>query len=235
LGVQYVLEGSVLKSGNQIRITSQLIDARYGFTGTRAESLKRSEELAKKATALDDNDPLVHILWENIYLIRGQHDKAVEEGRKSIALGPNNAEVHTLFGQVLMYSGIFEESVEMCEKAIRLHPYSPLYYLGLLMKTYRWVGRYDESLAIAEQLIERSRKVKYWAGVVWGYASSAIIYIKLGRESDARENVAKLLKINPKYSLDFVRLANHYKDPAHLQEVLDDMRKAGVPEHPPSQ
>jgi adenylate cyclase len=152
---------------------THIIDARLGFTDSRVESLKRAVELAKKATALVDNDPLVHTLWEFIYLIRGQHDKAVEEGRKSIALAPNDAEVHALFGHVLMFSGIFEESVEMCEKAIRLHPYSPLYYLQYLMEAYRWIGRYDESLALSEQLIERSRKVKYRWGMMAGYAVSA--------------------------------------------------------------
>jgi adenylate cyclase len=137
-----------------------MVDAHLDYTESRSESLKRAEELAEKATALNDNDPLVHMLWEYIYLIRGQHDEAIEAGRKSIALGPNNAEIHTAFGQVLYFSGMFKESVEMCEKAIRLHPNPPLYYLGHLMIAYRWARRYDESLAVAEQLIERSRKAK---------------------------------------------------------------------------
>jgi len=212
---------------------THFIDASMGFTDSRAESIKRAVELAKKAVALDDNNPLAHTLWEYIYLIRGQHDKAVEEGRKSIALGPNNAEVHALFGNVLMLSGMFEESVEMCEKAIRLHPYSPIYYLGYTMMAYRWVGRYDESLAIGKQLIERSREEKNMMGVAWGYSASAITYIKLGRDSDARENVTKLLKIAPNYNLDYVRKSQSFKDPAHIKEIIDALRKAGIPEYSP--
>ena len=215
--------------------TTHIIDARRGFSDSRAESIKRAEELAKEAMSLNDKNPLVPFLWQYIYLLRGQHDKAVEEGRKSIALGPNNAEVHILFGQVLLLSGLFEESVEMCEKAVRLHPNPPLYFLGFLAIAYRWVGRYNESLALAEQLIERSRKVKYWGGVSWGQSISATIYIKLGRESDARENMAKALKINPKSSVDGTRLQYPYKNPAHMEEVLDALRKAGMPEHSPSE
>ena len=161
-------------------------------------------------------------------MIRGQHDKAVEEGRRSITLGPNNAEVHTLFGQVLMFSGNFSESVEMCEKAIRLHPHAPLYYFSHLMRAYRWVGQYDESLAIAEKLIESGVSGR----MASAYSASAITYIKLGRESDARERVALLLKIDPKANLDDIRKSQPYKDPAHIEEVLDALRKAGVPEHP---
>jgi len=134
-----------------------------------------------------------------------------------------------------MFSGRFEESVEMCEKAIRLHPYSPIYYLGYLMMAYRWVGRYDESLAIGKQLIERSRKEKNWMGVAWGYSASAVTHIKLGKESDAREDVSQLLKINPKANLDDMGKGQLYKDPTHLKQILADLRKAGVPEHQPSQ
>ena len=123
----------------------------------------------------------------------------------------------------------------MCEKAMRLHPNSPIYYLSYLTTAYRWVGRYDESLAVANQYIERSRKAKYWAGVVGGYASSAMTNIKLGRDNDAQKNVVNLLKIYPKYSLNYLRRTLEYKDPAHLQDILDGMRKAGVPENPPSQ
>ena len=214
---------------------THIIDARFGFTDSRTESLNHAVELAEKASALDDNNPLTYSLWEYIYLIRGQHDKAVDAGRKSIVLGPNNAEVHALFGRVLTFSGNFKESVEMCEKAMRLHPNSPLYYLSYLTTAYRWVGRYDESLAVANQYIERSRKAKYWGGVVGGYASSALTNIKLGRDIDAQKNVANLLKIYPKYSLKYLRRTLEYKDPAHLQDILDGMRKAGVPENPPSQ
>jgi adenylate cyclase len=214
---------------------THFIDARFGYTDSRAESLKRAVDLAKKGLELNDNDPLVYTLWEFIYLIRGQHDQAIEMGRKSVALAPNNAEVHTLFGHVLYLAGMFEESVGMCEKAIRLHPNPPLYYLSHLMVSYRWVGRYDETLAVAEQLIERGRNAKNLVGVAWGYAGSAIAYIKLGRESDARENIAKLIKINPKYNLNNFRKSQHYKNPAHLKEIVDALRKAGAPEHPPSQ
>jgi adenylate cyclase len=212
---------------------THFIDARIGYTDSRAESLKLAEEMAKKAMALNDNDPTVHSLWEYIYMIRGEYDKAVEEGRKSIALAPNNADIHSLFGQLLYFSGMFEESVEMCEKAVRLHPNPPLYFLVHLALAYRWVGRYDESLAVTEQLIERSRKVKYLGGVIGGYAISAVTYIKLGRDSDARKNIAEILKIHPKYSLRDPGKTELYKDPAHLQEVLDALRKAGAPEHPP--
>jgi len=103
---------------------------------------------------MNENDPLVHSLLSLLALIQGDHEKAVKEGRKAITLGPSESEVHLLFGEVLYQSGNIEEAVKMCEMAIRLHPYPPLYYLGHTLNAYYWVGRYDESLVLAERLID---------------------------------------------------------------------------------
>jgi adenylate cyclase len=210
------------------------IDAEFGYTDSKAESLKRAVELANKSVAMNDKDPNVHSLMSLLYLIQGQHDKAVEQGRKAIALGPNDAEAHMLFGEALYWSGMFEEAVEMCEKAMRLHPYSPLYYLGRTMFAYVWVGRYDEALAVADQLIDRSRKAEYTQGVFLGYLGSARAKIKLGRLSEARQDAVEALKIVPSYNLDYDRSISPYKDSAHLEQMTDEFRMAGIPEHPPS-
>jgi adenylate cyclase len=210
------------------------VDARYSYTDSRDESFETAIKLAKVAVALDDSDPLVHSLWQHIYLIQNQHDKAIEEGRKAIALGPNNAESHILFGAVLYRSGIFEESVEMCEKAIRLHPHTPSYYLGHMEAAYYWAGRYEEALEWSKKLIERSRKVKYWNGVAWGCIGSASALMRLGRESEASQYIAEALKIQPWWNLDWERSNGYYKDSEQPQQFYDDMRKLGVPEHPPS-
>ena len=114
-------------------------------------------------------------------------DLAVEEGRKAIALGPNDSEAHMHFGQTLSYSGFFEDAVQMCEKGMRLHPHRPLHYFVMTIEVYYRAGRYEECLAMAEQVIDPSREAEYWGGVVGGYVWSAMAHIKLGNESEARK------------------------------------------------
>ncbi len=211
---------------------THFIDTRYGYTDSRDKSLKRAIELAKKAVALNDKDPLVHSLWQHIHLLQKQHEKAVEEGRKAISLGPNDGEVHILFGEVLYRSGMFEESVKMCEKSIRLHPHTPIYYFGHTMTAYYWVGRYEESLAMAELLIDKGRKTGVRIYERWGYWGSARAKIRLGRLNEAREDVAKFLEIVPGHNLDLDRRYTLYK-PEIIEQEHDDMRKAGFPEHAP--
>jgi adenylate cyclase len=211
------------------------IDAHLGYTDSREESFKLSFELAKKSVAMNDKNSSVHSLLSLLSLIQGDHEKAVEEGRKAIALGPNGAEAYLLFGEVLYQSGKFEEAVKMCEMAIRLHPHSPLFYLGHTLNAYYWVGRYDESLAFAERLIDMGRKVGFPLGVVWGLFGSALAKIKLGRMSEARQDADEILKIWPWYNLDYFGSISHYKDSAHAEQRIDELRMAGIPEHPPSQ
>jgi adenylate cyclase len=213
---------------------THFIDAWFGYTDTPEESFKRLVELAKKSVAMDDKDPNVLSLWQKIYLMQGQHDKAVEEGRKAIALGPSDAGAHMHFGQTLSLSGFFEEAVQMSEKGMRLHPQRPLFYFVMTMESYYRAGRYEECLAMAEQVIDPSRKAEYWGGVAWGYVWSAMAHIKLGQESEARKEVAEALKIFPWYSLESERSMSLAK-PAILQQDIDVLHKAGVPEHSPSQ
>jgi adenylate cyclase len=210
------------------------IDAWLGYTGTPEESLKRAVELAEKAVEMDDKNPSVHSLWQKIYLRQGQHDKALEEGRKAIALGPNDADAHMEFGLALSYSGFFEEAVQMCEKGMRLHPHAPMWYFAVMMETYYRAGRYEECLAMAEQTIEPSRKAGYEPGVMAGYLYSAMAHIKLGQESEARKEVAEALRVWPWYSLESER-SWHLGKPAIVEQELDILRQAGVPEHSPSQ
>jgi len=211
------------------------IDAQFGYTDSKDNSTKLAVELAKKSVAMNDKNPMVHTLLSHLHLIQGEHEKAVEEGRKAIALGPNYSEAHLLFGEVLIYSGNFEEAVRMCEMARRLHPHAPLYYLGHTLTAYYWVGRYDESLAFAERLIDLCRKVGFTLGVVWGHTCSARVKIKLDRLNEARQDADEILKIWPWYNLDYMRSIYPYKDSANLEHWIDGLRMAGIPEHPPAQ
>ena len=209
-------------------------DARHGYTESRSESFKQAVKLAHKSVALDDNQPLVHDLFADIYFVQKQYEKAIEEGRKSIALGPNRSLGHMIFGYILYRTGHFEEAAQMCEKAIRLQPHTPLWYFGHMMNAYYWVERYEDSLAMAKQLIVGSKNAKNWSFVSWGYWGSARAHIRLGKESDARKDVANYLKIRPGHSLDKDRRNSSYK-PGVNEREYEDLRKAGFPDHPPTE
>lgn len=56
----------------------------------------------------------------------------------------------------------------------------------------------------------------------------AACYSALGREDEAREEVATILKLNPRLSLGYLAKTLPYKNQADLEKVLNDLRKAGL-------
>ena len=52
-------------------------DARYGFTESRAESIRKAEELSQKALSLDGEHGANHSLLGFIYLFQRKHEYAL--------------------------------------------------------------------------------------------------------------------------------------------------------------
>lgn len=204
---------------------THLEDSMSGWSESRAESFKRAVEFAQKALAIDEKSHGGHIVMGNIYLSQRQHEKAITEFERSIFLSPNSPDAHALLAGAMYYSGRFEEALELMKKAMRLGPYYPAFFLFTLGSVYSSVGRYEEAIAAFNQLRDRCRKGE--CPSMWWQLSLAGVYVKLGREEEARALVSETLETNPKLSLGVFK-REPYKDPAHLQRVLETFRKAGL-------
>ena len=73
-----------------------------------------------------------------------------------------------------------------------------------------------------------------WPDIFWTYHHFAAMYGQLGREAEAREAVANLLRVWPGFTVaDSVAEMNKFSQPAALQKAYQDgLRKAGIPEGP---
>jgi adenylate cyclase len=208
------------------------IDARMRWVKSTAKSYKRALESAKKALSINEEDPMAHAYIGTIYLLQRQHEKAIAEGQRAISIDPNYADGYAMLSQIMRFSGRFEEALTLIEKGIRLYPNPRVFYPWALSGAYFMLGRYEEAITSQKQVKERCRKSDEcppW----FGQANLIRSYIELGREEEARAEAEELLKLNPKYSLEFVRTAAPYKEPAHLERWISPLRKAGIPENPP--
>ncbi len=114
-----------------------------------------------------------------------------------------------------------DEGIELVKKAMRLNPSHPDWYeksLGLAAYIAR---RYDES-------ISAFRKVEHMTPDSRGYFAAS--YAQLGRMEEARAEVAKLLELQPEFSIRKQAQKLYFKNPADLEHLLDGLRKAGLPE-----
>jgi adenylate cyclase len=166
-----------------------------------------------------------------VHLFQRKYEKAISTGEKSIALGPNIAVNHTVFAQTLYYSGRFEEAIAMAKKALRLHPYYPAWYLTWLGRSLYMTGRYEEALATLQQQLDLRKKEG--GNLIFRHTDLAAVYIRLGQEEKARAHAEEVLELNPNFSLKILRKTNPFKDPSHLERLLEDLRNAGLPETPP--
>jgi len=207
---------------------TDFMDARLAFTKTPSESIKKAVQLLNKALSIDDKNIDAHAILGCIYLIQRQHDKAIAEGRKSIEYGPNSALSYILLSQTMYYAGNFEEGIALAEKSLRLAPFCPTWYRITLARNYMLAGRYQDSLVILNNLLEKVQGSEYELWRINHYLT--ITYALMGQTEKAQVHLAEAKKYKPEYSLEYLRKTSFFKDPNHLEAVLDALRKAGLPE-----
>jgi adenylate cyclase len=206
-----------------LKAVTHFQDARFGYTDSPAESMMHSVELCQKALASDDSDPDSLGLWGIIQMAQGQYDRAIATGEEALALGPNNAEVHAMVAVNKYYVGRYREAIELLKKAMHLHPHYPAWYPHFLGKAYTEIQQYNLALATFRDVLARAPHQ------TWGHFGLAIVYVRLGKVEEARNQVSKALALNPRMNLDtFAAGDRFYKDPKTLEGILDDLRRAGL-------
>jgi adenylate cyclase len=195
----------------------------YGTTKSPQESLEKAIELAQKAIALDDGYPGGHAILGMLYCYKREYDKALAEGERAVALNPSGADVHAFYGLILTYACRPEEAIPMFQKAIRFNPFGPGWYYIPFSFALQNMGRLEEAVAACKKALQLS------PDSISAHVGLASTYSMMGREKEARAEAAEVLRINPKFSLDYLSKVNPYKDPS-VQEnfVINPLRKAGL-------
>jgi len=155
LGVRYVLEGSVQKEGDRLRINAQLIDAIQGHH-LWAEKYDRN---LKDLFALQDEITIKVITELQVKLTEGDYARMLGKGTDNI-----EAYLKCLHAIQLMRRFIKDDNVKsrkMFEEAIDLDPNypRPYIYLGwtyMLDGMFGWSKSREESLAHAENLAPKA-------------------------------------------------------------------------------
>ena len=203
------------------------IDTRYGWHRPREESEKMMIEYGQKAVKLDDSIPDVYLLLASPHIWRKEHDEAIALAEKAIAIDPNSAESYAELGMYYRFAGRFEDSIRMTEKAIRLHPYYPDWYLYSLEYSYYYLGQYEKAIEFAKKHLKLIEN-RGGTDTFWQHLILAQNYIRLGQDKDARYHAAEALKKNPEYTFKWEREGSMYKDPALIEQQIEDLRKAGL-------
>jgi adenylate cyclase len=203
------------------------LEAVFGWSDSRGESIKRAFDLAQKAKAIGENQAGIHMLMGKIYRMQGKFDNAIDEGKKAVALNSNDSRAHIFLAEFLHIGGRPEEAIVHTKKAMRLEPYYPAWFLVHLAGPYEMLGRYEEAIAIWKIFLERALRGE-WPPIGL-HERLTVSYAALGRMEEAQAHAAEILKIKPDYTVAFYRRNKAYKDKAYLENSVALLRKAGLP------
>jgi adenylate cyclase len=209
-------------SAYQLLAITHMMDYWLGSGKSPQESIEKAIELARKAIALDDAHAHPHGLLSFLYSIERKYEKALAEGERAVALDPNGADVYAWYAMSLTFAERPEEAIPLFQKAIRLNPFGPAWYFFNLGSALLNTGRSEEAVSAFKKSLQRS------PDNLLAHVLLATTYSMMGREKEARAEAAEVLRINPKFSLDYFAKALPFKDQKVTNNVIKALRKAGL-------
>jgi adenylate cyclase len=191
LGVSHVLEGSVRKAGNRVRITAQLID---GAKGDHVWAARYDRDLTDIFAIQDEISKAI---------VDALKVKLLPEEKKAIAhRGTNNAEAYNLYlmARQQWISGNFgdprrdEAIVRLCQQATRLDAdYAEAWALmALAQAELRFVfGKDENALPAADRALELN------GALPEAHCIKARYLEEEGRVDEAERQIRTALKLDP--------------------------------------
>ena len=193
-----------------------------GNTKSPLETIDKSMEMARKVLAMNDSVASAHGILALTYLIKREFDKAIAAGERAFALDPWSQPVLTNYSVTLRATGRPKEAIPLLQKAIRQNPFGPASIYNAFGDVLRDSGRFEESVSAYKKAIQIAPDhFNAHVGLV-------VTYIWMGRENEARATAAEVLRINPKYSVDYAAKAFFYKDQSFNDKLVAALRKAGL-------
>jgi adenylate cyclase len=199
-----------------------LIDYYLGSTKSPQETIEKAIEMTQKALTLDESYGQAHGLLGHLYLAKREYEKAIAEGERAVALNPSDATAIAYYATSLGFAGRSEETIPLFQKAIRLNPFGPIWVNQNFGNALQMTERFEEAVSAYRKVIQRA------PNYIWGHLMLAATYSKMGREKEARAEAAEVLRINPKFSLDFLAKTTVYKEQSVRENLLNALRKAGL-------
>ena len=198
------------------------VDVSFGWADEPILLVDKALHHAQKAVELDNTEADAHwVLGAVLAFFGGQPEVAVAEYERALSLSPNNADLLAEYGWSMPRLGRAGDGVDSIEKAIRLNPVHPDWYGEALMHALYVAKRYHEVITVANTIRIRT---------ISNYLDLAGSYAQLGQLDAAQETAAKILDLEPEFSIGWWRERTIFVDPADLDHYLDGLYKAGLPE-----
>ncbi len=231
LGIQYVLEGSVQKAGEKLRINTQLIDALNGshvwadrFDRPAGDLFAVQDEIVKKV-----------FVALQVKLTEGDHARAMSQGTKSLEAWLLRVEA---YGELIKWKQ--ESMVRARELYQAAHQADPNWAVPIAGPAFthwydarrHWSASRDESIRLGIEAAERAIKVAPKEPI--GYMALGNLYFLLGKTERAIALRRKAIELAPNDFAAISGLAIRLSETGHEQEAIELFERAMrlSPKHP---
>jgi adenylate cyclase len=187
-----------------------------------SSALDRAITLAYTAIELDPNLPEAYAELGYTIIRKGKFEAAAAAAKKAMALNPNFADYR--IAQVLFSVGEPAKAVDVAKAQMQLDPSHPHFAPLIAGEAYYLMRQYREAGRCLREATRRAPDHQY------GHAFLAATYAQLGQSEDARAEAAKVLLLNPNYTIGKQKEVSILKRQEDVDHFVDGLRKAGLPE-----
>jgi len=196
LGVRYILEGSVRKSGDRIRVTGQLIEAE---TGNHLWA-DRYDRALEDVFAIQDEitESVIGCIQPEVYA--AEHDRAKRKPPQSLDAWESFIRAMFLFSQHSDAST--REALDLLDRAVTLDPaYAQAHGLrGWCLVWRAFQGWEDRETAFTEAARAVDRGIACDPGEPWAFLARCAVAMGRLQESEAINAISRTIDLSPNFA-----------------------------------
>ena len=191
LGVKFIVEGSVRKAGQRVRVTGQLID---GATGGHVWADRFDRDLTDIFAIQDE---ITQTIVEQLKI------KLLPKEKKAIAQAPTaNVEAYTYYlkGRQFFHNTtkvMLTLARQMFAKAVELDPSYARAYAGIATCDARLEGSYNIPMPVGEIFATAAKAIALDPNLPEAHAARGMAYFNLGQTGEAVTSFERALELDP--------------------------------------
>jgi adenylate cyclase len=223
LGVRYVLEGSVRKSGDKIRIAAQLIDALDG-KHLWAEQYDRN---LKDIFAVQDDITKDITMAMQVKLTEGEQAQTAARGTNNLEAYLKCLQANELMHRINIESNALAK--QLAEEAIALDPdYAWAYYnLGIAHELDVWLGVSKSPKQSIDKAIELERKaIALDDTLAEAHGRLGFLFAMTKQYDKAIAEAEQAVAMNPNSAINYVMLGKTLSFAGRWEESIPPYQKA---------
>jgi TolB-like protein/Tfp pilus assembly protein PilF len=220
LGVRYVLEGSVRKGGNRLRITAQLIDA---ATRNHIWAERYDRELADIFAVQDEiTERVVAAIEPELYA--AEHIRNQRKPQQSLDAWECIIRALAYVGQSTRAGG--EEAEALCRRAIAIAPDYGQAHSLLAWVILRRTALSQLDAVLTEASAEARTALRLDERDTWAHIVQGSVLFRMRRHEEAERSYRRALECNPNSALAHAALGYALAGQGKYEEAIGNAERA---------